>query len=238
MSDSAKSILFAAIMCIVCSTLLTAAMTGLQGFQQKNMKMDRQKNILKSVGLLSRETDLSEKVVTQLYQENIKSFWATPDGVLEPTRDPAGSWLPLYVHLQNERIQSYIIPIVSKGLWGRIYGYLAIDRDGETVKGFTVYKHQETPGLGGEIEKRWFQKNFVDKKILGRDGNFVSIGIAKGKVETSIPVTKQLNYVDGISGATLTGKYLTEGLRKVLSEYEPVSVRFRNNRILSPTADQ
>ena len=63
--------------------------------------------------------------------------------------------------------------------------------------------------MGGEIEKRWFQKNFVGKKIIDQAGEFVSIAIAKGTVEDKVPEKTRMNYVDGISGATLTGKYLT-----------------------------
>jgi Na+-transporting NADH:ubiquinone oxidoreductase subunit C len=105
-------------------------------------------------------------------------------------------------------------------LWGKIFGYLALKSDGSTVTGFTVYKHSETPGLGGEIEKRWFQKNFEGKKILDKAGGFVSISIAKGFLPESFPKDKLPNYVDGISGATLTGKFLTTGLKDVLQAYE------------------
>ncbi|MCJ7774670.1 MAG: NADH:ubiquinone oxidoreductase subunit C, partial [Desulfobacterales bacterium] len=57
----------------------------------------------------------------------------------------------------------------------------------------------------------------------------VSLSIDKGKVEDNIPQDRRLNYVDGISGATLTGKYLTEGLKQTLLSYEPVSIRFRKH---------
>jgi Na+-transporting NADH:ubiquinone oxidoreductase subunit C len=124
------------------------------------------------------------------------------------------------------------LPINTRGLWGKIFGYLAIERDGSTVAGFTVYKHSETPGLGGEIEKEWFQKNFEGKNILDRAGELVSISIAKGEIPESIPKEKRLNYVDGISGATLTGKFLTAGLKEVLLEYEPVSIQFRSRQTI------
>jgi Na+-transporting NADH:ubiquinone oxidoreductase subunit C len=231
MSDGLKTILFAAAMCVVCSALLTAAATGLQGFQQKNIQTDRQKNILKSVGLVAEDAAMSTEIIEQLYQENIRRYWVDATGELKKKKDATATDIPLYVYVINEQIESYIVPINSRGLWGKIHGYLAIGNDGETIMGFTVYKHQETPGLGGEIEKTWFQKNFVDKKIIGQDGAFVSIAIAKGSVENRVPEARQANYVDGISGATLTGKYLSEGLKEILTEYEPVSIRFRSNRM-------
>lgn len=108
---------------------------------------------------------------------------------------------------------------------------MAIKNDGATISGFTVYSHQETPGLGGEIEKKWFQKNFEGKKILDDQGNFVSIAIAKGSVKERVPESRQNNFVDGISGASMTGKFLSAGLKQTLTEYEPFSKRFRKNEI-------
>jgi len=127
-----------------------------------------------------------------------------------------------------------VIPINTRGLWGKIHGYLALKNDGATIAGFTVYQHNETPGLGGEIETAWFQKNFIDKKIVSREGDFISIKIAKGPVTAAIPEDQQQHYVDGISGATLTGKFLTSGFETILSSYEPVSVRFRRDQVSLP----
>jgi Na+-transporting NADH:ubiquinone oxidoreductase subunit C len=114
---------------------------------------------------------------------------------------------------------------------------MAIENDGKTVAGFSVYSHNETPGLGGEIEKPWFQSNFVGKQIVDASGDFAPIGIAKGKVADTIAVEQQANYVDGISGATLTGKYLTGGLREVLLAYEGLSERFRGGTVPLPAGD-
>ena len=132
--------------------------------------------------------------------------------------------------MKGNDIAAYILPIQTRGLWGKIFGYLAIENDGATVSGFTVYKHSETPGLGGEIEKRWFEKNWVGKKIVNRSGQFASIGVVKGTVKDRIPAEQQINYVDGISGATLTGQYLSAGIREILEKYEPVSVKFRKHK--------
>jgi Na+-transporting NADH:ubiquinone oxidoreductase subunit C len=89
-----------------------------------------------------------------------------------------------------------------------------------------VFSHSETPGLGGEIESAWFQKNFKGKKIRNAQNQLVSVGIAKGKAE-NLPEDLQTHYVDGISGATLTGKYLSEGIKDTLVKYDPVSINFR-----------
>jgi Na+-transporting NADH:ubiquinone oxidoreductase subunit C len=234
MSNRLKSILFAAILCFVCSAILTTASTGLQRFQQQNMRIDRHRNILMSVGLVESDRRYAADEIESLYAEFIKPFWVEPDGnLIEAPREGENN-LPLYTYEKDSQIEAYIVPINSRGLWGRIQGYLAIENDGSTISGFTVYKHSETPGLGGEIEKAWFQKNWVGKKIVDRDGEFVSVSIAKGEVQDMIPPQKQPNYVDGISGATLTGRYLTAGLKEVLEDYEPVSIKFRKNLIAEP----
>ena len=66
---------------------------------------------------------------------------------------------------------------------------------------------------------------------MDKNGNFVAIQVAKGDVEKQVPEEKESHYVDGISGATLTGKYLSQGIEKTLSRYEPVSLCFRKNRL-------
>ena len=125
-----------------------------------------------------------------------------------------------------DKMDGYILPINTRGLWGKIHGYLAFENDGETRGRILRLQPFETPGLGGEIESAWFQKNFKGKKIINSQGKFVSVRIAKGEV-SNLPKTKRQNYVDGISGATLTGKYLTEGIENTLEQYESVSVSFR-----------
>ena len=234
MSSRLKSILFAATLCFVCSVILTAASTGLQRFQEKNIQIDKHRNILMSVGLVEQGRRYSADKIESLYAEYIKPLWVNPSGGLINESQRGEKDFPLYVYLKEEKIEAYIVPFNSRGLWGRIHGYLAIENDGSTISGFTVYKHSETPGLGGEIEKAWFQKNWVGKKIVDRSGEFVSVSITKGAMQDVIQPEKRPHYVDGISGATLTGKYLTTGLREILEDYEPMSIRFRKNLITEP----
>jgi len=234
MSNSIKSAVFALALCLVCGILLSVAAKGLKSRQSENVQTDRRKNILKSVRLINDETVYTPAEINALYEKNIKRLHVTDSGMIITDGMGKGfqghTILPIYIYVKSDgTIASYIIPIDTQGLWGKIHGYLSLRDDGSTIEGFTVYKHSETPGLGGEIEKNWFEKNFVGKKIVNRKGSFVSIAIAKGKVQDSVPQARRINYVDGISGATLTGKYLTIGLKKTLSEYEPVSIRFRHH---------
>jgi Na+-transporting NADH:ubiquinone oxidoreductase subunit C len=233
-----KSFWFAVAMCVVCSTLLTLGATGLKPFQDKNVLLDRRKNILIAAGLLEEDVSYASDEVMRRYAESIRLQWVDADGNTRAEGEQTPGDLSLYLCYQEDELSAYIIPFTSRGLWGKIYGYLALDTDGATIKGFTVYKHQETPGLGGEIEKRWFQKNFSGKKIVDRGGDFVSVAIAKGRAAEAVPEARQSNYVDGISGATLTGKFLSQGLKDILLEYEPVSVQFRHNQVSEPPGEE
>ncbi|MFC1504933.1 FMN-binding protein [Thermodesulfobacteriota bacterium] len=234
MSDMLKSIGFTVLTAVICSLLLTAAATGLNKYKLRNVAIDKQKNILRAVGLLDDQKSYDAEEIASLYDQNIKCLWVDETGriVAEAQHQPQD--LPLCLYMQGEQLVSYVIPINSRGLWGKIHGYLALQNDGSTITGFTVYQHNETPGLGGEIETAWFQKNFQGKKIVSQAGDFISIKIAKGPVTDAIPKDQQQNYVDGISGATLTGKFLTAGFRSILGSYEPVSVRFRKNQVSLP----
>lgn len=231
-----KTIVFAFALCLVCGTLLTAASTRLQPLQERNAQIDRKKNILKSVSLIKKDRGYDGNEIDRLYEDNIYQYYVDQNGaIVEPAiaeKADSSNLMTIYLVMdENNRIRSYIIPVESRGLWGKIYGYLALRDDGSTIEGFTVYKHSETPGLGGEIENQWFQENFVGKKIVDQNNEFVSVSITKGSASDKVPEKKLPNYVDGISGATLTGQYLSSGLRETLKEYEPVSLNFRQNAL-------
>jgi Na+-transporting NADH:ubiquinone oxidoreductase subunit C len=232
MPDSIKSLVFALILCLVCSLTLAGASVGLRQYQNRNIRIDRQTNVLKSVGLVEAGTTYSPEEIDALFARCIRCLRLSPDG--RPLADGETHPRELAVYLNvnpDQSIENYIIPINTKGLWGDIRGYLAIRRDGRTISGFTVFKHSETPGLGGEIEKQWFQKNFAGKQIVNQANEFVAVTVAKGPAGDRLPADKQAHTVDGISGATLTGKYLSQGLHDLLKEYEPVSIRFRQNEL-------
>ena len=231
MSDTFKSVSFALVTAVICSLLLTAASSGLKPFQQENIEVDRKKNILKSIGLVQEDRSYHFEAIKSLYAENITSMVVDEEGRVKEAGQGDEGGLPIYLYGRDGAVKAYVVPINTRGLWGKIFGYLALESDGSTVSGFTVYQHSETPGLGGEIEKSWFQKNFKGKRIVDHDGNFVSIGIAKPSATAGMSAAEKANTVDGISGATLTGRFLSAGLKEILSEYEPVSIRFRSKEM-------
>ena len=164
---------FAIIVCAVCGVLLSAVSEGLRKRQEINADLDIKKNILKAVVL---QEPIPEKAkpqeVLEIYKSKIEEHVIDAKGNIiegknpsEIKKDEKGVY-PLYIYKEGGEVRSYAFPIVGQGLWSTLYGYLALEADAITVRGITFYKHGETPGLGGEIEKKWFQDNFIGKTIF------------------------------------------------------------------------
>lgn len=227
--------MFAAGVTIVCSLLLATAANLLKDRQQENIKLDMQKNILASAGLISEDKTYMRTDILGIYDKNIASMVINKSGEkvadktvdqLDPKEDT--DLLPLYYCQEDGELMAYILPISGKGLWSTIYGYLALEPDVNTVKGITFYQHGETPGLGAEIVQDWFRNNFIGKKIYSPEGELVSITVIKGKVENTVPDSEKYRYVDGISGSTLTGNGLNKFLKADLLKYEPFFNKIRS----------
>ncbi|MBT4150001.1 MAG: FMN-binding protein, partial [Candidatus Marinimicrobia bacterium] len=99
--------------------------------------------------------------------------------------------------------------------------------DGATAKGITFYKHIETPGLGAEVDKPWFQQNFVGKRFIDKEGNLIGIQTVKGKVDNSSD--EAYHQVDGITGATMTSRGLNKFLLKDLKYYNSYFEQIRKS---------
>ncbi|MEG0036673.1 MAG: NADH:ubiquinone reductase (Na(+)-transporting) subunit C [Victivallaceae bacterium] len=133
-------------------------------------------------------------------------------------------------------IASIIIPISGFGLWSPIYGFLALENNGDTVLGTTWYLQGETPGLGANITDPSWQKQFYNKKVfLNSSGvtNFqtasLGINVIKGSVAASLADSPKASVsVDGISGATLTCNGVTEAYASSLKPYRQLLIKFHN----------
>lgn len=111
----------------------------------------------------------------------------------------------------------YCIPVSGYGLWSTLYGFLALEEDRNTVRGITFYKHGETPGLGGEVEKAWWQAAWKGKRTHDPAGTLVGIRVLKGKGNK---FADDGHDVDGISGATITCNGVTKFVKADLEKYE------------------
>ena len=235
------SVVFVLIITVFWGFVLSFAATSLREPQQANEMLNMRTNILVAVGLMEREERLEPEQLNQLYDDSVESFLVDHEGKVIPgataegvdleeeleNPDPAGWRLPVFVVTEGGRASVYAIPVFGKGLWSTLYGYLALEDDLDTVRGMTFYKHGETAGLGAEIERAWFQSNFVGKRIF--DGNALrSIRVVKGKVEDVLSRAADHTYaVDGISGASMTGRGVTNLLDEKLTIYEPYIRRVR-----------
>ena len=220
---------------IVCSLLLSLASEGLRSLKEKNVEIDKKKNILNAIGL--NITSLSNSDIDKYFLSNIDTLIIDIDGeinniltipdLVAVENNQTGEvkyynndneYLPMYA--DNSR-NVVVLPISGKGLWSTLFGYFAIDsRNYSTVKGITFYKHKETPGLGGEVSKKWFQSNFIGKEIY-ENNNLNSVKVAKAGYADE----NSLYEVDGISGATITSNGVTIFLLRDLKRYERYFMR-------------
>ena len=235
------SVVFVLIITVFWGFVLSFAATSLREPQQANEKLNMRTNILLAVGLMERDERLEADALNQLYDDSVESFLVDHEGKVIPgssaegvdleeeleSPDPTAWRLPVFVVTEGGGASVYAIPVFGKGLWSTLYGYLALEDDLDTVRGMTFYKHGETAGLGAEIERAWFQSNFVGKRIFEANA-LRSIQVVKGKVEDVFSNAADHTYaVDGISGASMTGRGVTNLLQEKLSIYEPYIRRVR-----------
>ncbi len=225
---------FALTVCAVCSFLLALVSQGLRPRQELNAELDVKKNILKAVRLQDPlPAGAPPEEVLRTYKEKIEEIVVDAEGRVVPDRRPEDirpgeALYPVYVYEEGGKPLAYCFPISGKGLWSTLYGYLAMERDAVRVRGITFYKHGETPGLGAEIEKPWFQENFRGKTIWDASGRLAPIRVVKGKASVVASSPEVLAHsVDGISGATMTSQGVTALLDEWLHIYEPYLRRLR-----------
>ena len=206
---------------IILGFMLSFAAASLKDKQNFNIEIDIKKNILSSLNIPADQSEkLSQNDIQKLYDEEITTLNIDENGM----KSEDGT-LSVYVATDGGQPKGYSIPISGKGLWSTIYGYIALEPDGKTVKGITFYKHGETPGLGGELEKEWFTSNYKGKQIYNDEGELVSIEIIKGQVNQND--LNAIHQVDGISGSTLTCKGMNRFIANDLKTYKPFLERVK-----------
>ena len=219
---------FATIMVIIVAALLSYAAIGLKPYQDSNIELEKQQNILTSIGI-DVERDLAKEAYSNYIKEEIVLDYKGQevdgdafeiDLKKELKKVNVDQFLPLFIS-NIDGSKQYIIPLRGKGLWGPIWGFIALEEDLNTVYG-AVFDHKaETPGLGAEINQSFFQEPFIGKTIF--DGEtFKSIRVIKGGAAEGD------NYaVDGISGGTITSDGVTDMLLERLNMYLPYIKRVK-----------
>ncbi len=213
-------------LCLICAIFVAASAVGLRPKQTENKLLDAQKNILLAVGMLQGEDIKSQfdkhvqiRLVDLETGEFVEQDPLTYD-YRKMMKDPSGSIAldeqddkakiktrakiaPVYLAyadgVESKNISFVVLPIHGYGLWSTMHGFLALDKDGNTIKGLNYYEHGETPGLGGEIQNPQWVAQFVGKKLLDEAGQ-PAIKILKPGNANATAASE----VDGLSGATLT----------------------------------
>lgn len=232
--DSIKStIIVALLLCLVCSVIVSGAAVFLKPLQQANKALDKKTNILLAAGMETEGQDIealfeqfTPKVVdldTGRYVSDVDP--ATYDqrkAAKDPKQSEAlsgdediasigrrANYATVYLLEKDGQLDRVILPVKGYALWSTLYGFLALEGDGNTVAGLGFYEHAETPGLGGEIDNPRWKALWPGKKLFDANGT-LAVDLVKGSVDPNSP--KAVHQVDGLSGATLT----TNGVENLL----------------------
>lgn len=227
-------ILFSIALTVILGGLLSLASVGLKPAQDKQLELDTKKKILGAVMDISAYKDA--KSLLDLYDKKVKSFIVDYNGNVV-TKDQRGNDVtaekvniqknyrfkpedriyPVYqVLTESGEVEAYVFPMFGNGLWDWISGYIALEKDLNTVKGVAFDHKGETPGLGARITTSEIQQRFVGKEIYDETGNLVSVAMVKGEGNQGLST----HQVDGMSGATLTGKGVNAMLKAYLGYYQ------------------
>lgn len=206
--------------CLACSIVVSTAAVGLRSMQQTNAELDKQTNIIEAAGLLEKAkgniAETYDKYVEERYvdletgefveapSEDYDMYKAAKDSeqnapvefraVGFQTKPQIAS--VYLIRDEAGEVSRIVLPVHGAGLWDLMYGFLALDADGNTVRELVYYQHKETPGLGGEIQNPSWKKQWDGKKLFKDDE--LAILVTKGAKQGS-------DYeVDALSGATLT----------------------------------
>jgi len=241
-NSNSYTISFATIVVTIIAVLLALVVTLLKPYQLKNIRQEKMTDLMYTIGLnndvlaekaekegLKINYDLIEKYFNSTFKkqyalkadgtndESVKAF----DIKLKPElkKKPENQHYPIFI-AETEDGKFYVLPLRGKGLWDDIWGYIAFEEDLNTVKGVKFGHKGETPGLGAEITKEWFENQFIGEKIFDKDGTFKGITLLKGNNDPK-NIDKEDHEIDAISGSTLTGNGVTDMIQERLEHYLP-----------------
>ena len=249
-----KTFVVAGTLCVVCSVLVSSAAVALRPTQERQKVVDRQKNILLAAGLYDGEGDVTELYEQYIEARAIDLDTGEYVGtdVVDPetydqkkaSKDPELSEsIPgdqdvavlkrrehhslVYLVKEGGAVTQYVLPVRGYGLWSTLWGFLALDADGETVRGLSFYEHAETPGLGGEVDNPRWKALWPDKKLFDDSGE-LALRLIKGQVDPTAAGAE--HRVDGLAGATITANGVNNMLEYWFGEsgYLPFLARIRS----------
>lgn len=237
--DELWTLIFAAIVCVVCSLLLSSTSALLREKQEKNVEIDRKINVLRAFAVNTKDDkgrNISGDEVDQIFNEHIEEVVINRNTgeIIEGLQShqlskedlKKAEKLPLYLWRDAGNVTKYAFPASGMGLWSTVYSYIALNENLTTIIGVTFFGHKETPGLGGECSADWFQDQFKGKKVW-QQGKLLPFEVVKGSVASKYP-DGCAHAVDGMSGATMTGNGITKFIRTALQDYESYFGKIRS----------
>ncbi len=218
------TIVYITVMVVIVGAARAFTAMSLKEKQTENADADKMRQILQSVHLTTERATVVEDykkyitstIVVNSNGEQVEGADAFAINVANEAKKPADQrQLPVYICTLPDVGTKYIIPLAGMGLWGPIWGYVSLDSDGTTIYG-AFFDHQgETPGLGAEITKPAFTDQFNGKEMF-KNGLFLPVTVVKkGQVPQG-----DMDYVDGISGGTITSKGVGSMLDECLKPYK------------------
>ncbi len=230
--DSISNTLIVAIgISLFCSILVSATAVVLKPQQTRNEELYRQKIVLEVAGLYEPGIAIDESfenIELRLVELASGDYADSPDvndfDAIAAAKDPASSiavpadldiggirrralHAQVYLVRNADGISQVILPVYGSGLWSTMYGYLALERDANTIRGLRFYEHAETPGLGDQIDKPDWRAQWSGKALLDAAGE-LRIEVVRGQAPAD-----DSHQVDGLAGATLTGRGVSDLLR-------------------------
>ena len=209
-NNNAYIIAYSCAMVVIVAFLLAFVSSTLKARQDVNVALDKKKQILAALNI----RDLSDSEAEAKYSEVVLDNDNNKQAFLLNSGDyKAGTYKEYECQVGGEK--KYVVPVYGMGLWGAIWGYVAVNADGNTVYGAYFNHDSETAGLGAEIKdsKAW-QDKFIGKKIYSSDGTPAL------KVVKSSELKNAESEVDGITGATLTSNGVSDMLQDGFKKYK------------------
>lgn len=237
-----KTLVVALGVALVCAVVVSTVAVVLKPLQDANRERDRQQHImaiverlpglevlLETTGIHRVEAHVVE-LATGAYLRSIDPAGydqrqAAKDPqqsiALPPEHDLAkittrAKYATIYLVKEAGRIKLIILPVHGLGYASTLYGFLALEGDGNTVVALSFFEHGETPGMGARVDDSDWRRKWTGKKLRDEEGR-LRIEVAKGQVDPASPTA--LYQVDGISGATRTTQGITRLLRFWLGDY-------------------
>ena len=222
------TIIYSSIMVLVVGAALAFVYQALKPAQDENVANDKRQQILSAIHVVAPEgqvKDTYNKYITEEFLTDIKGGRTDGDAfgvdmAGEVKKAEGERKLPVFVAATDDGKTVYVLPVYGAGLWGPIWGYVAVEDDGDTIYGAYFSHSGETPGLGAEIATENFQSQFVGKELY-KDGKFRSVDVKKAG---QVPVD-DADYVDAISGGTIT----STGVQSMLADCLKLYDAFLNN---------